>query len=470
MALAPIQPTQPQSSVILAQNVTPSAARGGDPVQAAVNKINSALSEGVTDWDVGHGDLMDARNALNGLTPQQVNQVFSKLSSETLRNWNSEMNGMRGGLSANEKRDQLNFLAQNLAPDQLARVAQNFRAHADRVQFADAVGTFRDANTVGAFASKVLNNPAQGDNLFGSSNAHLAATAIGRMDSSAKLNTALNSLTADQRAQMLNGSVWSPKGVESTAFNRLTDTIVRHGSLAQRTEAFTTIAQHNAKFRDDLGSMPFSSQNFPVLNTPYAAMTKLFNTDPRGMTQLMSSQQPGMQPLTNFLEVATIKGDFKEIGQWSAQIRNGEQIPGSNQSAYARFNHDFDRSANGEDYRNAALSGAFTGSAMAAAINVNLDAGKRRDLAMSLVTGGISTAAAALPVGGQIAVGAGSTIGQPIVKSLLEGAGKDKEDFFNAIGAAGIPRNGDTLPPIGSGGRVAFNASVSEVLNAHGYR
>jgi hypothetical protein len=199
-------------------------------------------------------------------------------------------------------------------------------------------------------------------------------------------------------------------------------------------------------------------------------MSKLFSTNPRAMTELMSGQQPGMRALTNFLEVAVIKGDFKKIGEWGLSVRGGTAIPGDNQTQYSRFNYDFDRSANGSDYRNAAVSGAFTGAAMAAAINVNLDSGKRQDLAMSLVTGGISTVAATLPVGGQVAVGAGTAIGQPIVKAILDGAGKGREDFFTAIGDAGMPRNGSTLPPIGSGGRVAFNAAISEVLNAHGYR
>ena len=65
-----------------------------------------------------------------------------------------------------------------------------------------------------------------------------------------------------------------------------------------------------------------------------------------------------MQALTNFLEVATITGDFKQIGQWGLQVRRGEAIPGGNQSDAARFSYDFNRDPNDSDYRNAALSGA----------------------------------------------------------------------------------------------------------------
>jgi len=447
------------------------AAAGGDPVGAAVNRIETALSEGITDWDVGHGDLMDARAALNGLTPGQVNEVVSRLSDETLQNWNGEMNGLRGGLTQGEKSDQLNFLAHNLAPDQLARVSQQFRYGQDAQSFATAVGRSRDANTVGDFAHRALSTPDRDTATAWNNNATLAANAVGEMNTAGKLNAALSHLPADQRAQMLNGTVWTPKGVEPAAFDKVTDAITRHGTLAQRTEAFTIIAEHNAEFRDGLSTMPFSSQDVPALNTPYAAMRDLFATDPRGMTQLMSVRQPGMQSLTNFLEVAVIKGDTKQVGQWSAEVRRGQEIPGANQSDFARFNHDFDRDPNASNHRNAALSGAFTGAAMAAAINVNADAGKRQELAMSLVTGGISTAASAIPVGGQIAVGVGSTIGQPVVKSILDQAGKGREDFFNAIRDAGIPRNGQgALPEIGTGGRVAFNAAVSEVLTAHEYR
>ena len=442
-----------------------------DPVQTAIDKINNALSEGITDWDVSHGDLQDARAALNGLSPSQVDQVISKLSDDTLRHWNSEMNGMAGSLSANEKTDQLNFLAQNLGPDQLARVSQQFRYGSDAQAFATAVGKFRDANTVGQFAAKVLSTPDRDTATAWNNNANLAANAIGEMNTPAKLTAALNSLSPEQRSKMLTGTDWAPKGIETTAFNKVTSAIARHGTLAQRTEAFTTISQANAEFRDGLGGVPFQSQDFPALNAPYAAMKSLFATDPRGMTELMSSQERGMRPLTNFLEVATIKGDFKQIGQWGLQVRRGEAIPGADQTDFARFNHDFDRDPNNSDYSNAAVSGAFTGAAMAAAINVNLDAGKRQELAMSLVSGGISTASSFVPFGGQVAIGVGTTIGTPVVKSILDGAGKEREDFFTAIGDAGMPRDGNgALSPIGGGGRVAFNAAVSEVLQAHGYR
>lgn len=465
-----VSPVQ-QATTPPAASPPPPTVGPADPVQTAVNRINNDLSEGITHWDVGHDDLMDARHALDGLSPQQVNDVVAKLSPETLEHWNSEMNGMVGSLSADEKTDQLNFLAQNLGPEQLARVSQQFHYGNDAQQFASAVGRTRDGNTVGQFAARVLSTPDRDTATAWNNNAGLAANAIGELNSSGKLNAALTSLTPDQRAHMLNDTSWAPKGIEPAAFNKVTAAITRYGSLEQRTEAFTTISQHNAEFRDSLGGVPFSSQDFPALNAPYAAMKGLFATDPRGMTQLMSSQRPGMQPLTNFLEVATIKGDFKQVGEWGAQIRQGEAIPGADQSEFARFNHDFDRDPNNSDYRNAAISGAYTGAAMAAAINVNADAGKRQDLALSLITGGASTVASALPVGGQVAVGAGSTIGQPIVKAILDEAGKGREDFFNAIAESGMPRDANgALAPIGSGGRVAFNAAVSEVLNAHGYR
>lgn len=452
------------------QPVAPPAS-GPDPVQTAVDRINGALSEGFTDWDVSQQDLMDARDALNGLSADQIDQVVSRLSDDTLRHWNGEMNGMVGGLSANDKRDQLNFLAQNLGSDQLARVSQQFRYGNDAQQFATAVGTFRDAATVGAFASRVLSTPDRDTATAWNNNANLAANAVGQLNSTTGLTTALNSLTAEQRTAMLNGTEWAPKGIEPTAFNTLTATIARYGTLEQRTEAFTTIAQHNAEFRDDLGSVPFSSQDFPALDAPYNAMKSLFETDPRGMTELMSSQERGMRPLTNFLEVAVIRGDTQQIGQWGLAVRRGESIPGSDQSDFSRFSYDFDRDPNGSDYGNAAVSGAFTGAAMAAAINVNADEGKRRDLAISLITGGVSATAAAAPVAGQIVVGVGSTVLQPAIKSALENASKGREDFFNAIGDAGLPRDGGgALAPIGSGGRVAFNAAASEVLQAHGYR
>lgn len=434
-----------------------------DPVGTAVDRIETALSEGVTDWDVGHGDLLDARAALDGLTPAQQSEVFSRLSNETLEHWLGEVNGMRGGLSADEKRDFHNHLANNLDATQLVRVAQSSHWVGDGEALGAAIGR-AGGRTAVEFVDRMgetLNGQTAYSNF--STTEDIVARTIGAMSRTADIDGALGALTQPQRESLATNSYRS--GAENAEpFNQLYGAVARSSSLATRTEFFQYAARESQEFRDDM-RMPFSSEDAPALTPWYNGMTGLIRTDPRGMVDMMADQSQGMGDLTNYLEIAVLRGDATPVGQLGAQVRRGEAIPGANQSDFARFNQDFNTDPNNEHFRNAELSGYFTGAAMAAAANVNADEEKQRALAVSLLTGGASTAAAALPVGGQIAVGVGGLVTQAAAQRIDQQASESRQEFFNAMQDAGMPRDGSGNLPRGEA-RTQFQAAVAEVMNA----
>src|SRR5690606_12518162 len=100
-----------------------------DPVDSAVNTIRDNLDQGFWDWDVSHGDLAENNSTLADLTPAQRNEVISRLSDGDLDTWADEINGSLGELSAGERQDLFNSLAQGLDAEQLARVTRAFEGH-----------------------------------------------------------------------------------------------------------------------------------------------------------------------------------------------------------------------------------------------------------------------------------------------------------------------------------------------------
>jgi hypothetical protein len=95
-------------------------------IESAVRAIESKLDERGWFNDVTHAELQDISTTLEQLTPQQANEVISRLSGATLSKWSDEINSNglagTGGLNADERTDLFNNLASNLKLDQLARV------------------------------------------------------------------------------------------------------------------------------------------------------------------------------------------------------------------------------------------------------------------------------------------------------------------------------------------------------------
>ncbi|MDO5625948.1 MAG: polymorphic toxin type 44 domain-containing protein [Pseudomonadota bacterium] len=95
-------------------------------VDAAVERVRSNLNESFLDWDVTESELKDNTQALKDLSPAERNEAVSKLSDDELQHWADETKGLNSPLKADDRRDLLNMLAQDLDAQQLGRAAKAF--------------------------------------------------------------------------------------------------------------------------------------------------------------------------------------------------------------------------------------------------------------------------------------------------------------------------------------------------------
>lgn len=111
-------------------------------VDSAVSLTKDRLEQGIFDWDVSKGDLDDITGAINGLSPQERNEFISKLSDDDIKNWTQEIDGLSGSLSANERADVFNKLAEGMDATQMARFVKAFDGSpGGRSALADAVAS-----------------------------------------------------------------------------------------------------------------------------------------------------------------------------------------------------------------------------------------------------------------------------------------------------------------------------------------
>src|SRR5690606_7125257 len=111
-------------------------------VDSAVSLTKDRLEQGIFDWDVTKGDLDDITGAVNDLSPQERNEFISKLSDDDIKNWTQEIDGLNGSLSAGERIDLFNKLAEGLDATQMTRFVEAFDGSpGGRAALADAVSS-----------------------------------------------------------------------------------------------------------------------------------------------------------------------------------------------------------------------------------------------------------------------------------------------------------------------------------------
>src|SRR5690606_40262333 len=108
---------------------SPHCFRGCPPrrdISNAVDTVKDRLDQGIFDWDVTHGDLTDISRTVADLSPEERNELVSELSDDDLKNWTQEIDGLNGSLSAQERQDLFDQLAEGLDGKQLTRLVEAF--------------------------------------------------------------------------------------------------------------------------------------------------------------------------------------------------------------------------------------------------------------------------------------------------------------------------------------------------------
>ncbi|MCP4250868.1 MAG: hypothetical protein GY778_27840 [bacterium] len=90
-------------------------------ISTAEEAIRGSLQDNLFS-DVGHTDLVDVAEIVNGLDPGEASAVIAGLSDHELGVWMRELDGWRGGFNAHEEARLFSDLAAKLGPAQLARL------------------------------------------------------------------------------------------------------------------------------------------------------------------------------------------------------------------------------------------------------------------------------------------------------------------------------------------------------------
>ena len=124
----------------------------GTSVNDASSTIKDNLSQGIFDWDVSHGELVENNEVVAELTPSQRNELVASLSDDDLKNWTQEIDGYNGALNASERQQLFNDLAEGLDGTQLTRLVKAFDGNpGGREALGDAVAQHASPDAKVAF-------------------------------------------------------------------------------------------------------------------------------------------------------------------------------------------------------------------------------------------------------------------------------------------------------------------------------
>lgn len=125
-------------------------------VDSAVSVTQDKLSQGWLDWDVSKGDLDAINREVANLTPAERNEFIGKLSNDDIKNWTQEIDGTLGSLSASERGELFNRLAEGLDGPQTTRFVEAFDGSSGGLEaFADAIASHGGSDAKTAFIGAV---------------------------------------------------------------------------------------------------------------------------------------------------------------------------------------------------------------------------------------------------------------------------------------------------------------------------
>ncbi|MFT4193699.1 hypothetical protein [Ottowia sp.] len=432
----------------------------------------AAVTQGIQDRTRNDGflglnrndNLHQTVNDLKGLSPAERNQAVAGLSDDDLKALASDANsgGLLGasGLSADEKRDMFNALAQGLDGQQLGRVATAFGGRDDVAALGKAVAQNADSATKVDFIEQLAPHAANGDH---GTSVYVGGSTIQDGDKEAgAIGEVLASLGNDPAAFDQGLAALDKKALDAVALagiGQTTTTSVGYGgagsvSVSHDTQQLSALVGAAANSTDPAvkarvldassGAIQTIRDNtrFPVvsLGTDAAVQqitsqqTKLMNTDVRGIVdELNKADQYGKGLSTYLSEVlkADPVGGSKVIGEQLAQLQGAgtgmtptqffeQQVPGTTGAPY---------------YRNAQSLGYFTGAMRNGLTSQNDDATRNGTIVKSIVLTAVSAAQIG-PYGGAVLATAGQ-----IVDRSVESANGDRTALGQALQDLAVPHD-----------------------------
>jgi hypothetical protein len=445
-------------------------------VDQAAARIRQLVNDDGTLGTARNEHLHQVNAVLAQFSAADVRQIIGKLSDADLREWASDANsgGLFGaqGLSSDERRDLFNTLAGQLDGPQLARLSTAFNGRDDTLQLANAVATRASADAKLAYVQQMAAGTTDGDSktetpfLSGSSvttwvdkDASAVSTVLTSLASTPRqFNAALSALSDDQLAAVVQAgegtrittstSIMAP-GQYTTSTSHdpaqlraLLDATAQAGTVDNKARLFqaATVALKDITSSNTLLTPNLTARDAAASVT--AGMTRIMDSDTRGVVDRLNTEQAGGQALTTYLkqlisENPTANNDV--IGRQIAQLQGAGVATNA-----VEFVQRSETAANGDlFYRNAQNLGYYAGSLQAA---VNKIAGDDKTQAeilgnvFSTTLSAATTAITSLPVGGKIVSGLANGLSRELIRQISADVAAGRKDLRDALYELALPR------------------------------
>ena len=452
-----------------------------DPVNDAVDTVRDNLSEGWTDWDVSHGDLLENNRVLAGLTPEQRNAAISQLGDGDLDKWADEIHGTLGDLSASERQDLFNTLAEGLDGEQLARVTAAFEGHGDSIAgLGQAIADRAPATVRVDYVERMAGHTTTGDRhdldvglgYSSSTRTDPEAVAVGRVlaslsDDPASFDRAVATLSDGQLDAVLESAAGSSMTTVSAGYSSSTSVDYDPALLADivNAAARSDDAATKARIFEGAAGQLQDIQDAGGLFTPYVgqqddvsavadAMGNLLASDPNGIvTQLRTSNDPSGQAMVSYTAGLLASGQEDRVRDTIVRLQQGNDGSGN---AYDAF-------------RDPVVSrnlGYFTGATGAAINDVTSDREAQADMLKNIFGAGFGAAGAANPAAGVVA-SVGNGITAQAIDSIVDAVADGDKELKQALYELGIPRDASGAINDGGAGVDSYNAAFAAVAEAN---
>lgn len=413
-----------------------------DPVSSTVDTIQDNLDQGIFDWDVTHGELIDNNQAIAELTPQQRNEAIAQLSDDDLENWAQEINGLSGDLSASERQDLFNQLAEGLDAEQLARVVNAFEGDAGSVRdFGNAVADHASAEAKVGFVQEIqggINGDYDvGDGHYGSAEALATGVVLGSLSNDpAALGQAIDGLSDSQLTAVLEAGLGRHYIAAGRSYSTFLDPSVTTAVLDA--VAGSQDAQLKARVFEigveQIGTLRENTLN-PVgedgaVEQLTGSLNNIIDSDPNGVvTQLRTNFDVTGETMTAYNKELLASGNETQVRELIIQLQQGNDAQAN---AYRNFEQP------GVAYN----VGYYTGSTAAAINEITGDAEAQANMIKNIFGTAFGVAGTAGPAAGVIA-SVGNGITSATIDSIVSDVANDNKDVKQALYELSIPRGPD---------------------------
>jgi hypothetical protein len=434
-------------------------------VDDAVGTIKDNLDQGIFDWDVTHSELIENNQKVMELSPQQRNELISKLSDDDLKNWTQEIDGMNGPLTANERSDLFNKLAEGLDGTQMTRLVKAFDGSpGGREALGEAVAQHASSDAKVAFinASK---DSIDGDykatqGRDGNAETVVIANVLGSLKSNpAAFDNAIKSLNEEQLKDVIKTGlgrnyIADPTGTTAgttlyspSAALGILDAASKSGDPQVKARVFEAATEQFQMIEGSSIDKAFTD-----------GVTQLIKSDPAGLVdELRTRTDLSGKSLSTYLKEMLTSGNESDVRNLFIQMQQGNDGKGN---AYERF-------ANPNFAHNL---GFFAGATAAAINSMSDDAEATGDLLKNIFGTGFGAAGAANPGAGVIAsVGNGLT--SMAIDDIVNKVKDGNMELKRAIYELGMPRGPDDKinPGVNGDGapRTAYDAGFAAIAEVN---